>query len=464
MDKNIEPKPHKDYLDLLPLFKAGYEEIGGYDFYQELFPDNETTFDVNDYGKPYKPNAIYLYHDERDSGSRRRLRRRIMLRDTWEEDYMDYVEDNPMTLCSGLAYRGRENTLANAQRLYAIIFDLDSVGLREWENIHFRWGNGVDPIPTYTALSGSGLHLYYVLDKPIDLYPNIKIQCKNLKHNLTDRVWDPRTTSKRNTRQYQSINQGFRMVGSINNKYGTPIRAFRTGERVSLEYLNSYVYEKNRVDLTKQFKPSKYDLDVAKEKFPEWYDRKVIHKLNMPKKWNIASKQGDALYQWWLSRAHEIEEGHRYFYMLCCVIYACKCDIPYEQLEKDMNKVFEILKERESKNPLTEYDMESALEAYDRELYVYPIDDIEKLCNIRIEKSRRNGRDQETHLEIARAIRDINQKIKGTDWRDGNGRPKGSGTKQEQIKEWRQANPEGTKAQCIRDTGISKPTVYKWWG
>ena len=31
------------------------------------------------------------------------------------------------------------------------------------------------PMPTYLVASGSGLHIYYVFDKPIDLYPNIKL-------------------------------------------------------------------------------------------------------------------------------------------------------------------------------------------------------------------------------------------------------------------------------------------------
>ena len=53
--------------------------------------------------------------------------------------------------------------------------------------------------------------------------------------------------------------------------------------------------------------------------------------------------------------------------------------------------------------------------------------------------------------------------MNGTNWREGNGRPKGSGTKENQVKEWRKNNPDGKKAQCIRDTGLSKMTVYKWW-
>ena len=43
------------------------------------------------------------------------------------------------------------------------------------------------------------------------------------------------------------------------------------------------------------------------------------------------------------------------------------------------------------------------------------------------------------------------------------GRPKGS-DKKEIVLEWRKKHPEGRKADCIRETGLSKPTVYKWWG
>lgn len=31
------------------------------------------------------------------------------------------------------------------------------------------------------------------------------------------------------------------------------------------------------------------------------------------------------------------------------------------------------------------------------------------------------------------------------------------------VKEWRESHPDGKKADCIRDTGLSKPTVYCWW-
>ena len=43
------------------------------------------------------------------------------------------------------------------------------------------------------------------------------------------------------------------------------------------------------------------------------------------------------------------------------------------------------------------------------------------------------------------------------------GRPKGSGTAEQTVREWQESHPAGKKADCIRETGLSKPTVYKWW-
>ena len=65
-----------------------------------------------------------------------------------------------------------------------------------------------------------------------------------------------------------------------------------------------------------------------------------------------------------------------------------------------------------------------------------------------------------THLEC---IRD-SDKANGTNWREGNGRPKGSGTAQARVYEWRQQHPEAVsythldvyKRQTRRD---ARPTV-----
>lgn len=149
----------------------------------------------------------------------------------------------------------------HAQRMHALIIDLGGVGECELRNFWLRTQVPAEyirsiPMPTYIVMSGSGLHLYYVFETPIDLYPNIKFQLKALKYDLTFRFWDYKGTSQVKAIQYQSINQGFRMVDSMNQKYDTPVRVFCTGEKVTIDLLNAYAKLENRVDLEKPFQPS----------------------------------------------------------------------------------------------------------------------------------------------------------------------------------------------------------------
>ena len=70
---------------------------------------------------------------------------------------------------------------------------------------------------------------------------------------------------------------------------------------------------------------------------------------------------------------------------------------------------------------------------------------------------KRNGRKQAEHIKLMNFVRDeINKNV---NWRDGNGRK----TKKRLVNEWRQLHPDGKKAQCHRDTGISRPTIDRWW-
>jgi len=69
-----------NYRELADILSPSYDELDGYSFYKFIFPNNENQGELNtDFSKP---NAIYLYKDEKDDGTKRRLRRRIMLNDT----------------------------------------------------------------------------------------------------------------------------------------------------------------------------------------------------------------------------------------------------------------------------------------------------------------------------------------------------------------------------------------------
>jgi len=445
-----------NYWEQIEYLSSEFDEVEGYEFYKFIFPNNENQGEFNtDYSKP---NAIYLYQDEKDKGTRRRLRRRIMLNDTWQEDYFRYVKDNLSTLCSGLAYRNRTNKIANAQAMNALIFDLDGVGLKELRNLFLRFDNDPTimrtlPMPTFLVSSGNGLHVYYVFEEPIDLYPNIKLQMKALKYELTFRMWEYKATSQEKAIQYQSINQGFRMVGSTNIKHGFEIRAFKTGERVTLDYINKYVRENFRVDINKPFRPSQMTREQAKEKYPEWYQRVVVEKNKKRKKWDIKSKQGYALYEWWLRQVDSIKGGHRYFFLMCMAIYACKCDVPKKKLKEDMYSMFDKLQNIEHGNPLTEYDIESALEAYDKEYFNFKIADIEKLTDVRIERNKRNYRKQDLHLKLARSQLSVLREMGEVEV----GRP----DKEKLVKDYIKDHPTETPTQIAKALNISRPTVYK---
>ena len=148
---------------------------------------------------------------------------------------------------------------------------------------------------------------------------------------------------------------------------------------------------------------------------------------------------------------------------MCLAIYAAKNDVPFEKLKADAYNLIPSLNSLNPEQPFKASDVDSALECYDLRYCTFPIKDIEHISGIPIPRNKRNGRKQAVHLAGARAIQQVNDQFNNTNWRDGNGRPKGSSKAPQIIYEWRKQHPEGIKADCIRDTQLSKKTVYKWW-
>lgn len=143
---------------------------------------------------------------------------------------------------------------------------------------------------------------------------------------------------------------------------------------------------------------------------------------------------------------------------------AVQCQIEPEQVEKDCYKVaeyFETLTVDEN-NHFTEYDVLCALRTYhfaSYQAYNRRIEFISKKTGITLTPNKRNHQRRNDHLEEARAVRDVRMKRQGRAWDENNGRK----AKADIVIEWRKAHPDGKKADCIRDTGLTKPTVYKWW-
>ena len=447
------------------------EEWGGYEVsamevYTDMFKLGEGYIQCDGELKgEFKANPVAYYTDD----SKGKGHYRIMFEDTFEEVLKELQNAKDFAILNGISYFGRKNVQTHASKMYAMIFDIDGVTDSSLNAFFSGAMNAkVYPVPNYIALSGHGVHLYYVFEEPVDLYPYMKIQLKELKYALTERMWN-RYTSTEKKPQYQGINQGFRVIGSCTKKDAPEktVRAFRINTHpFSLSQLNDYVPGDKRIDEKKLWKESKISLQEAKEKYPDWYQRVVVEGNRERKYWNISEKvNGDnpyALYDWWKKKILEgATYGHRYFSVMCLAIYGVKCRKPYEEVKQEAMELIPFLNELNPEEPFTKKDCEDALECYDLRYCTFPIKDISKLSNIWIEKNKRNGRNQQQHIKIMNAIREV--EYPDGEWRNKEGRPKGSGIAYERVKEWQKNNPDGKKVDCIRETGLSKPTVLKWW-
>lgn len=383
--------------------------------------------------------------------------RRYTLTD--EHSSLDIVlKSNNFCLMSPISYIGKNRVSENARVLYSLTIDLDGIiikngndpfGLRtlihQINDIHRL------PNPTFIVSSGTGLHLYYVFDKPIILFKNVVKQLQVYKRELTRLLWQGYITELEDNIQYESLFQGFRVVGTV-TKMGDRARAFKTGERINIDYLNQFVDDKYKL---KDFSyKSNMTLLQAKENYPEWYQNRIVD--NKPKGHWTCSRD---VYNWWIKKLYKhAKTGHRYYCLMVLSIYAKKCDIPYTELEHDAFKIMKFLDSlpADENNPFNESDVLDALEAYNDRYITYPINSISYLTDIPIEKNKRNYRKQEAHLYLARRKKE-DMKVLGEIVNEG--RP----SKEHIVKEWQNNNPTGRKIDCIRETGLSKPTVYKYW-
>lgn len=448
------------FIDVLAEY--GCCEVSPVDFYRDIFPDGSIERRGEYRTGEFIGNPIGVFQTER-KGEEYKFHQ-IILNDL---EGLKELQQSSFSILSGLTYFGRRNVLEHASKMYAMIFDID--GVTDKGLARFIYGTRCDlniyPAPQYIVLSGSGIHLYYLFEEPIPLYPNIKLQLKELKYALTRKIWNMYVSDIKEP-QYQGINQGFRVVGGKTKKGGI-VRAFRCSEKkITLSYLNEFVQEQYRIDETKLFPDTSMSLIEAAAAYPEWYQKRVID--GEPKgRWHVSRR----LYEWW---KRQILSGatyhHRYYCIMLLAIIARKCSyydkkhnpnpVTYEELEKDAYELQEYLNGIKPDEPFTKTDIKAALECFDSNFIDMTRKECERVTAINIPAQKRNYRKQSLHLKLARSNRDILCEERGkSDWRDGNGRP----SKGFIVYEWRQQHPDGRKADCIRDTKLSKPTVLKWW-
>lgn len=466
-----------------------------YNTWKDRHDKGEEVDYKNEYTK-WRYNPIVLYIDsysEKKNGKgkqeyeRSRARHKIILKE--DEEAMKFVEGRLFAIASPITYVGRRRDTENARYIYAIALDLDGVGKRELENVFHQMihktpndkGSSHVPVANIIVNSGHGLHLYYILEKPVPMYRENIALLDKLKMYLTLQIWNEFTSSVKS--QIQPISQGFRLPGSM-TKFSVPIRAFENthAKYFSIKDLNPFAgnilkeEEVEKLDLGTRI-PSRMTLNGAKEAYPEWYERFVVGHVKYRNKWHIHR----GLYDWWLSRIRgddpdrftdRVEVGHRYYCLFMLAVYAQKCDIDYDELKKDAYSLLkpfdELSKSNDEKDRFTVNDVKAALRGYRAKYKTTSKDKIEYRTGLKMPVTRRNGRKQDVHLNRARLLQNVD--YPDGKWREGNGRKKGSKVSASKspaakvVKEWQKANPNGTKTQCASDSGLDRKTVAKWWG
>jgi hypothetical protein len=449
------------------LLEFGASEVLAMDVYTDVFRLG-TGFIQRD-GEPggqHKANPIIL------GSFGGRMRRRILFEDTFEETLAEFQQAD-WAITNGLTYWGRANTADRQSKMCAMIFDLDGVDDKRLNAfLHGATGtafggHGLYPIPQYVILSGHNVHLYYVFDEPVSLYPNTKAQMKALKYALTDLMWNGYTSIIEKP-QHQGINQGFRIVGG-KTKDGATVRAFRLNPHpATVDELNQYVPDDSRVDVSRVYRESRYTLEQARAKFPEWYES-VVERGE-----SSAWYDKEDLYDWWLRKISTpyieggniggrhvgnagVTFGHRYFCIMALAVFAVKCGITdRERVKADAMGVLDLFNHIGSE-PFLESDIDSALECLDLKYIKFPRRDLEKITAIAMPANKRNGLKQTQHLYLARRRKE-DMKAVGVPMKNREGRP----DKRAEVLAFAREHPEMNHSQMARALGVSRPTVIKW--
>lgn len=379
---------------------------------------------------------------------------------------------------------------ATCKDLYALVVDIDRIDPETLDAIieNGNLGN-MTPMPTYIVNSGSGVHFYYVFQEPVPYYHGNRNILKDMYRTLCG-------FTKRNIlakTDWHAITQPFRLPGS-QTKLGQTVTGWKCGDKWHARALAKRLgVDGEGLDLQqrpllsqKEYKEELFRRAARQEEQwqnealakPDDSNPKRKKTATKNKQWKSSLEGNFGFYESCLQRCYEkTPEGTRYRSLVGLTMVAYKVGLPKERVEQDLlqllvhyNQIGKYMGQKEVRKALRAYNAK-ALQCRSTTLEEWFGWEFRRAAQERREKRSKDPDrpklTKEEILEDARAIRDIRMKRAGRPWWEGHGRPKGSqnkrNKKQEKIQAWRMEHPEGKPKDCIRDTGISKNTVYKWW-
>ena len=382
------------------------EQVSAWDLYETIFDDMEQEIPV-----------VIIDEDENE----KRIRTMTI------SDAVEFGSVRNDTLIGGCTYFNNWISKKSAKNIYTFIIDYDNaysgVLLNALQNDWKSASGEPFPMPTYIVNSGTGLHLYFVLSEPIPVYHSMTQNIDKLYRALA--IQQSRRVYVET--QIQWFGQDFRCAGGL-NKYDWENTVFKIGDRWDIDELGKAVGLE----------------DVHFIRYGE--KRQKI----------VGWKTDRAFYDYALRNCEEkTTEGHRYLSMCALSVIAYKCGIDQDELESDL----ESLLPKYNKGAVRQIkpkEIQSALKMYNEKAMATPRESLEHWQGWEYHPIKRNGRKRADHIKLMNFVRDeLNQ----MDWRNKEGRP----DRRAEVIQWRSDQPEGIKADCIRDLKIDRKTVSKYW-
>jgi hypothetical protein len=458
-----------------------FDEVNPFTFYETVFSDKDIYTDtcIVSYGSNEKMPLVKANPIEKTTKTL-----------TIEEMITSSVDYGNVYVAPASFFRDCNITKC-LKSLYAIVVDFDgdkrgvSVDLLKWLLERIFENEDDLPSPTFVTNSGKGLHLFWVFEKPVPMFNENKRVMSELYKAIHQKLADYNAKP-----QKHHFAQAYRVVGS-RTKLNQTTTAFKTGEVLPAEtLLRDFGIKKaiiwNEGKKKEKMEPSESMLKLAEniektlgvvcEDKDDWdYVHKYISdnkkaftetfKLNQSERFRKNDGAGWGSPLWYATMKDRIirdtPEGNRYTSLMALTVIGYKCNIPFETVKKDIDEIIIKWQIRPKSFEVRFHD------EYRNRIDNMYSEKFKKVRKVQLEEwlgfkmtssSKRNGRKRAEHIKLMNFVRDeLNQ---NKTWnKEGNGRK----PKKDIVQQWRLENPDGKKADCIRDTGLTKPTVYKWW-
>lgn len=426
-----------------------YEPTPYFDFVGDVFPDLEKLMVVT---------AEQGYH-EMDI-----------------DELMEYQSTRDDVYVVPASFINGYNSGTACRDVYALVVDIDRIKPETLDAIieNGNLGN-LTPMPTYIVNSGRGVHFYYVFEDPVPHYYGNRKILKDMYRvlcGITQRNILAKT-------DWHAITQPFRLPGSLTRlgqtvtgwKCGEKWPAWRLADRLKIDHAELDLIRRPLLP-QREYQELKAQREAEALEDPTGAGKPKTPRKRKKVEWKSSLDGNTGFYLGCLERCYqETAEGSRYRSLCALTIVARKCGYPKDELEKDLQRLLEHynqigkhMKQTELKKALKMYN-EKALQTRSTTLEQWFGWEFWRIAQQKKKKQQSRGvyvkRTRAEILERARRIRDID--FPDGAWINREGRPKGAGTKAQEIRAWRMEHPEGKPKDCIQDTGISKNTVYKWW-